>query len=207
MDSEKQLKLILKNETFLIPYKFNNLTKTTMSIFTQLMENGHYHVQSNVSKAVLKSFINCWVHDQVPKITSEEFLEYLQLSEEFDYMKETINEYRDDQERNKEYIKEIPCLKQKIEEQNIQINQMKSQISTLMQYIKWLHIEKTKNLAEEEKGIQGIESANTIVNGCWNADGIYTATHRLKGNKIKTYTMEKKLIDDEKQKFQSIFSD
>lgn len=207
MNSEKKLKLILKNETFLIPYKFNNLTKTTMTIFTQLMENGHYHVQSNVSNAVLKSFINFWVHDQVPKITSEEFLEYLQLSEEFDYMKEIINEYRDDQERNKEYIKEIPSLKQKIEEQNIQINQMKSQILTLMQYIKWLHIEKTKNLAEEEKCIQGIESPQMIVNNQYVAGAVGDATNRLKGTKRKTYTMKKKLIDDEKQKFPSIFSD
>lgn len=207
MESEKKLKLVLKNETLYIPFKFDNIAKTKMSIFSQLMQNGHYHVQSNVSSVVLKSFINYWVYDQVPIITTEVFLEYLQLSEEFDLMKEVINEYRENQEKNKEYLKEIPHLKQKIEEQNIQMNQMKSQISTLMQYIKWLNFEIMKKNAEEEKDIQVIESTPMIVRGQYDTGAVQDTTYRLKNAKNKMFTMKKQMVENAKLKFPSLFAE
>lgn len=89
-------KLILRSKSFTIPSVFKNLVNISQTISRSLIFNSNheYQVESNVSDEVFQSFIEYLVNDRLPEIEIETFDEFLQLSEEFQILREFIEEKR-----------------------------------------------------------------------------------------------------------------
>ena len=85
-------KLVLRTKEFDVPFQFKGLTDISTDIFEQILNNpSHkYYVKSDVNDTVLKSFIDFWVQEIEPEINIDNYLQFYQLSEEFNIMKDLL---------------------------------------------------------------------------------------------------------------------
>ena len=90
MGDNNNFKIFLGSNEFLIPSDFNSLGDVDQKVFSSLITNKQYIVKSQVSKEVLRSFINNWVEKEIPDICPDNISEYSLLSEEFDRMKDLV---------------------------------------------------------------------------------------------------------------------
>ena len=84
------IKLILKSKEFSISSNFCYFNDINPEIYKSLTTNHHYKVQSNVSEEVFQSFLDYWLTKKLPSIDDNNIHEYVELSEEFDLMKDLI---------------------------------------------------------------------------------------------------------------------
>ncbi|KAK8836917.1 hypothetical protein M9Y10_037443 [Tritrichomonas musculus] len=84
-------KLILNTREFLIPSDFNTLRDIKDDIYQSLITTHQYEVKSYVDEQTFQSFIDYWIKGEIPEFFYDKRLcEYIQLSEEFDIMKNLI---------------------------------------------------------------------------------------------------------------------
>ena len=86
-----QFILVLNSKEFYIPSVFSNLSNVKENIYQTLINTHKYEVKSQVHDDSLQSFIDYWVKMHVPNLSYDKYLiDYIQLSEEFDIMKNLI---------------------------------------------------------------------------------------------------------------------
>ena len=86
-----QFVLILRSKEFYIPSVFSNLSNVKHNIYQTLINTHKYEVKSQVHDDSLQSFIDYWVKMRIPDLSYDKYLiDYIQLSEEFDIMKNLI---------------------------------------------------------------------------------------------------------------------
>lgn len=90
MNKEKTYQIISNSETCLIPSFFPLISNVDPSIYKNLIEKKQYSIKSNVRRDVLQYFLNNWITNEIPNITSDNIYEYHQLCEEFDRMKNLL---------------------------------------------------------------------------------------------------------------------
>lgn len=83
------LELIVKSKSYSLPFQFKGLFEIKTSIYYQLLvdPNHKYFVESNISEQNFQSFIDFLVNDKEPNITTYNYYDFLQLSQEFQYTK------------------------------------------------------------------------------------------------------------------------
>lgn len=118
--------LKLKSEKFSIPEKFRFLSDVNPDIFEELKQRKQYEVKSDVTETVFQSFINYWVHRELPSINQNNIIEYHKLSKEFDQMKDIIQMYINN---------DIILKNQKLREQLIQKSENFDQQNSNYDYI------------------------------------------------------------------------
>lgn len=94
MQTKNELALILKDDMLLIPSDFTHLCETDSNIYKQLITEKKYEIQSEVNANILESFVNYWISKEDPNITPENISEYEKLSNEFNFMKNVIQYYK-----------------------------------------------------------------------------------------------------------------
>ena len=93
MNAQPSFKLILRSKEFQIPSNVKYLRKIPDDIRNSLFfnPNNQYYVQSNVSEEVFQSFVDYWINNTLPDIRKDNISEYLQISQEFNLLKELID--------------------------------------------------------------------------------------------------------------------
>mgnify|MGYP006962226227 CR=1 FL=1 len=87
-------KILLKGKVFQISKDLPSLSHINQRIYNVLLEKGQYEVISTVKENNFQSFINYLVNKETPDICLNNVIEFDQLSQEFDTMKNIIQIFR-----------------------------------------------------------------------------------------------------------------
>lgn len=93
MTNQNNVRLILGSKEFLITTDLSRIDYISSEIYSILKTKKEYKIKSNIREQTLIQFINHLVNKDIPKINNDNILEFEQLSDEFNHMKDLIEVY------------------------------------------------------------------------------------------------------------------
>ena len=129
--------LVLHSKKYQIPSNFRTLEDIDQSIYQALITTHQYEIKSKVNESVLKSFIDNWIYQSIPKINLTNFFQYEELSQEFDRMSDIIELYQKNIQEQiiSKFKKKIQLRMKRIQNLN---NILHQQINQYQKYITFI---------------------------------------------------------------------
>lgn len=134
MKKQSVYKLILKGKEYRIPSKSPFLNDVEVDIYISLITEGQYDVKCNVSNKVFKEFVDHWISRKDIDINDDNISEYTQISDEFDRIRNLIQQFHDFQinENNISIKKEHDELNQALSQKKLKLDQRKKEYEQII---------------------------------------------------------------------------
>ena len=94
MNNQKYFKLILNSKIYQIPSDVVTTSNVDEKIYHTLIVDEKYDVKSKVTDYVFQQFIDHWVDQKIPDINFDNIIQFDQLANEFDRMKDLVRIYQ-----------------------------------------------------------------------------------------------------------------
>lgn len=88
--SNTKIIFLLKSKSFQVALNFKSISDVDAKVYLEMFSNKKYIVKSKVTKETFQSFIDHWLYNKIPNINEKNLNEFIQLSDEFDRMKNII---------------------------------------------------------------------------------------------------------------------
>lgn len=163
MQENSPYKLILNSKEYELPVQFSQRAQISPKILTALQKDGQYRIQSTVDETVFQPFLKFLTTSEVPEINDSNRPQFVELSHEFDVLKNITNEPSEnsnakpaDPVTNEELLQRIAQLEQmysqKFEEQEKKIQELTDTINNL----RTLHRNSAATIQQHTEVIQQI---------------------------------------------------